>query len=185
MRRGSRGIFNVLILVGLFFCAVLSARAQVSFRGRLFVGGARGGAVNIRIDIESYSSPEELQLLKQHLGPSDIDGFFGAFRAMKKGAIRYLGGEGLNIGLNAALERPTEKGIQVLLMTETRSAVPGVRKPNFRGFRFLVIVLDLDEKNKGDGTIYEDAKIRFTSEGFEIESSYSTPLKIGDVRLAK
>jgi hypothetical protein len=70
-------------------------------------------------------------------------------------------------------------------MTETRSAIPGVRKPIVRGFRFLVIVLDLDENNKGDGTIYEDAKIRFTREGFEIESSYSTPLKIGDVRLAK
>jgi len=117
MRDTSRRFSWGLFLAGFLLIAAFSAWAQVSFRGRLFIGGARGGAVNVGIDIESYSSPEELQFLKQHLGLSDVDGFFGAFRAMKKGAIRYLGGEGLN-------------------------------------------------------------------EGFEIESSYSTPLKIGDVRKA-
>jgi tetratricopeptide (TPR) repeat protein len=178
-------ILDVVLLIAFILHFHASVWAQATFRARLFRGGAIGGAVNVGIDIESYSSEDELLQLYQHFVLSDLKGFYGAFRSMKKGALRFIGSTGLNIQFNAALKRPTEKGSQIMLVTESQGAMPDAKKTKIRGSRFLVVILDLDKDFKGEGNIYEDARIIFTRQDIEMESSYSTPKKLVNVQLMK
>lgn len=155
-----------------------SARAQISFRGRLL-----GSAANLRIEIARYTSGEELRTLSEHLSLNDVDGFFRAFRSAKVASIRYTGGEGLNIVFHAAWEKPTEKGVRIILLTDSRSIVPGSTKRPIRGLAFLAVVLDLDENLNGEGVAYEDADVRFSSQDIEVVSSISVPKKIVPVQI--
>ncbi len=173
MKRRSRALYGLIVPTALLFLAALSARAQVSFRGRLL-----GSAANLRIEIARYTSAEELRTFERHLSLNDVDGFLRAFRSAKVASIRYTGGEGLNIVFNAAWEKPTEKGVRIILLTDSRSIVPGVRKATLRGLAFLAVVLDLDENLSGEGTAYEDADVRFSSQDIEVVSSFSIPIKI-------
>jgi hypothetical protein len=185
MENGPFKILGVVVLIALILYLHASVWTQAAFRGRLFTGGASGGAVNVGIDIESYSTEDEMLQLYQHFSLNDLDGFYGAFRSMKKGALRFIGSTGLNISFNAAQEKPTDRGVQIFLVTETRSVEPGARKTRVRSFRFLVVVLDLDKDFKGEGTVYEDAQVKFTRQGIEMESSYSMPKKIVNLQLVK
>jgi len=178
-------IFGVVLLIAFSIYSSASAGAQAAFRGRLFTGGAVGAVVNVAIDIESYSTEEELLQLQRHLSLNDLEGFYGAFRSMKKGALRFIGSTGLNISFNAAQEKPTDQGVQIFLVTETRSVEPGARKTRVRRSRFLVVVLDLDKDFKGEGIVYEDAQVKFSRQGIEMESSYSTPKKIVNLQLVR
>jgi hypothetical protein len=121
-------ILDVVLLIAFILHFHASVWAQATFRARLFRGGAIGGALTVGIDIESYSSEDELLQLYQHFVLSDLNGFYGAFRSMKKGALRFIGVTGLNIQFNAALNRPTEKGSQIMLVTESQGVMPDAKK---------------------------------------------------------
>lgn len=178
MKRRAGAIFSVLLSTALLLLTALPARAQVSFRGRLL-----GTAANLRIEIARYSSAEELRTFAEHLSLNDVDGFFSAFRAAKVASIRYTGGEGLNIVFHAAWEKPTEKGVRIILLTDSRSIVPGSKKRPIGGLAFLAVVLDLDEDLNGEGTAYEDAEVRFSGQDIEVGPSFSVPKKIVPVQI--
>ena len=176
---------GVILLIAFVIHSPAYAGAQAAFRGRLFTSGAIKQVINVRFDIKSYSTEDELLQLQQHLSLNDLDGFYSAFRSMNKGAIRFLGTTGLNIKINAAQEKPTGQGVRIFLVTETRSIEPGSLRARIVSFRFLVVVLDLDKDHKGEATIYEDALVKFTRQGIELESSYSTSKKIFNLQLVK
>jgi tetratricopeptide (TPR) repeat protein len=178
MRRTSKDICRVLVTAALLLLAARPARAQVTFRGRLL-----GSSANLRIEIARYSSAEEIRTFEQHLSLNDIEGFFRAFRSAKVASIRYTGGEGLNIVFNAAWEKPTEKGLRITLLTESRSIVPGYKKATMKGLAFLAVVLDLDEDLNGEGVAYEDADVRISTQDVEVLSSFSVPKKIVPVQI--
>ena len=178
MRRRPGIHHRVLISAALLFLTALSARAQISFRGRLL-----GTPANLRIEIARYTSGEELRTLVEHLSLNDLDGFFRAFRSVKVASIRFTGGEGLNIAFHAAWEKPTEKGVRIILLTDTRSIVPGSRRRPMGGLVFLAVVLDLDENLNGEGFAYEDADVRFSTQDIQVVSSFSVPKKIVPVQI--
>jgi len=178
-------IFGVVLLIAFLSHSPATAGAQAAFRGRLFTSGAVAAVVNVAIDIKSYSTEEEFLLLQRHYSSNDFDGFYGAFRRMKKGALRFIGSMGLNISFNAAQEKLTDRGVQIFLVTESRSAEPGVKRMRVVRFRFLVVILDLDKDFKGEGTIYEDAQVEFTRQGIEMGTSYSMPKKIVNLQIVK
>ena len=178
MKRRARVIFSVLLSPALLLLTGLPARAQVSFRGRLL-----GTAANLRIEIARYTSAEELRTFAEHLSLNDVDGFFSAFRAAKVASIRYTGGEGLNIVFHAAWEKPTDKGVRIILLTDSRSIVPGSKKRPVGGLVFLAVVLDLNEDLNGEGTAYEDAQVGFSGQDIEVGPSFSVPKKIVPVQI--
>ena len=159
--------------------------AQAAFRARLFTGVAGEAPPEATINIESYSSSDELLELHRHLYLNDIDGFRAVFRQMKKGTLSYPRSAGLYIQFHAALERATDKGVQIFLVTDAQSAIPGTRKLRSWEFRFLVVVLDLDKSFNGEGKIYEDAELNFAEQDIEMVSSSSIPKMLTGVRLLK
>lgn len=168
------------ILVG------LSLWGKVSFRARMYSSIAGAPAVNIKIDIEEYSPADEIQKLSDTLDKGDESGFYRVLRGMNKGSIQFIGGLGINIKLNIAQEQSTDKGIKIILLTESRSVEPGSTRMKNIPWRFLVVILDLDKNFNGEGLIYEDAAVDFLPQGIiDMGSSFSAPKTLVNVRLVK
>jgi len=183
----NKKIYKKIFIYGL--CLLLlggtcSLWAQVEFKGRLITGV--GPVSNVRIKIESYSTPDEIRRLRQALASGGVDEFFVAFRQLNKASLRFFGGPGLIIGLHAAYEIPSDNGYKIFLYGKSQSVEPGSTLMGRQGFFFLVIVLDLDKNYKGEGKVYEIAKIRFTNLGtMEMESSISAPKMLVSISLVK
>jgi hypothetical protein len=155
------------------------------FRGRIFMGGGpnRPGALTTRIIVNGYTNLDEIRALQDRLQSGDVDGFYDAFRKMKKGEMRFVGGAGLQINFNAAQEQQTEDGVKVFLIGESRSIESGVSKRVGGTALFLVVELTLDKKYEGEGKIYEDGRISFTPEGgIKLDSYLTTPKVIVNIR---
>ncbi len=188
MTKISRYCFLGFILLAIFLMATSSLWAQVELRGRLMLGsgGSMAGPVNIRIKIDSYTTVEEVRQLAQALSSGGDSALFSAFRKLKKASLRYIGGAGLNIGLNAAYEKPTENGFTYLLFGKSQSVEPGSVLQAYSENLFLVIELNVDKNYKGEGKIYEAASIRFTEQGtIEMAASTTASKDIVDVRPVK
>jgi len=182
---------KIIVIAFVAGCLVFGSSlwAKVEFRARLLTGS--GGvntpqAVNVRIIIESYSTEEEVRQLQQLLVDGNQSGFISAFRAMKKGEIRFFGGMGLNIPLHGAKEIPTEKGLKIQLLAESQTVEPGANQRRFGPDRFLVVELFLDKEFNGNGKIYQDGVIQFTPRNEILLDSYIiTPKELIGVGLVR
>jgi hypothetical protein len=162
--------------------------AQAEFKGRLMTGGGPNvqSAINVRIKIDGYTTVDEVIALSKAYSSGGEDGFFSAFNKINKASLRFLGALGLNISLHAAYEKPTDKGYQILLYGRSQSVEPGSSRLIYGGFLFLVVVLDLDKNYKGEGRIYEDARIQFTQQGtIEMDSYTRVPKVLVGVSIVK
>jgi hypothetical protein len=174
----------VRVLLILFIGCAVSLWAQAEFKGRLITGV--GPASNVRIKIESFSTPDEIRQLRQAFAVGAEEGFFAAFRQLNKASLRFFGGRGLNISLHAAYEIPTDNGYKIFLYGKSQRVEPGSSQMDRQGFFFLVVVLDLDKNYEGEGKIYETARIRFTDQGvMEMESSITAPKTLVSISLVK
>jgi len=183
---------KVIVLVGLTAAALsgfcLGQETAAEFRGRIFMGGGpnRPGALTTRIIVHGYTDLNDIQKLSVPLNAGDVDGFFSLFRQMKKGEMRFVGGAGLQINFYAAQEQQTDKGIKIILVSDSRSIESGVSKRVAGSAMFLVVELNLDKKYEGEGKIYEDARISFTDEGrIKMDSYLTTPKVIVNIRKSK
>ena len=177
------------------FCALLavaafsgSLQAQTEYRGRMFVGGGpnRPSVVNVKIVVDALTSAEEVGRFQQLLAGGDIEGFYDTFHSLKKGSLQFTGGLGLKVDFYAASEIQTENGARLVMAADSRSLETGVSKRTHGSYLFLVIVLDIDAKGNGDGQLYEDGKIAFSSTGELILQSYvTTPKEIVSVKKTK
>jgi hypothetical protein len=195
--------FEIYFLVIAFGITLTAAAAgqetaeKAVYRGRLFTGSGptTQGVVNVRITIDHLSTTEELTELMKYLAAGDSNGFFDKAATIKAGTLQYLGVTGLGINLNLAFEKKTEKGKQIFLVTESQPADPTSNWPREGaeavGFRrvygaglYLVVAIDLNEKNQGEAKIYQKARVKFSTGGeFELVSYSETPLLIVNLRL--
>lgn len=178
------------IIGGLLAIAALggSLFAQTEYRGRMFVGGGpnRAAVANVKIVVDGLTTAEEVGRYQQLLAAGDIEGFYETFHALKKGSLQFTGGLGLKIDFFAASEVATEKGAKLLMAADSRNLDTGVSKRTHGSYLFLVIMLDIDGKGNGDGRLYEDGKLAFSSSGELILQSYiTTPKEIVNVKKTK
>jgi hypothetical protein len=194
------GLFLLAIAFGITLTAAAASQettGKAVYRGRLFTGsgGVTQGVINVRITIDRLNTTEELTELLKYVAAGDSNGFFDKAAKIKVGTVQYLGASGLPIDFNLAFEKKKEKGKQIFLVTENQPADPtsgwprsGSEAVGFRhvygaGF-YLVVALDLNEKNQGEARIYEKARVKFSKGGeFELVSYSSTPLLIVNLRL--
>jgi len=137
------------------------------FRARFFTGG--GGTMDrvltTKIEIIAYSTKDEIYKLAGAYNTKGEAGFRQTFRSFKKGKIQVIGASGLNIEFHAAKEIPKENGYQIQLIAENTEFQPGGGQKSYIGLMFMVVILDLDLKGTGEGRVYEDTGIEFTSDG--------------------
>ena len=170
-------------LAVLFLAAALTALisplgATDIFQARMLTGKApvQPPMVNVQIEVESWTTPEEILQLQDVLNQAGIDAFLAAFKQMNKGTVRFMSSRGWNLPIHAALTGPTEKGKKVLLFFNRQTWDPGSQIIRGRHF-FMAMELTLNEKGKGEGRFYEDAQIKLDSMlgKIELETYESAP----------
>jgi hypothetical protein len=148
------------------------------FKARMLTGKApvEPALVNVQIEVESWTTPEEIRQLQDVLSQSGIDPFLAAFSAMKKGVVRFMYARGWNMPIHMAQVLPTEKGKTVMLFLNRQGWDPGSFQKVGRHY-FMAIELKLNAKGKGEGRFYEDAQMRLDSMlgKIELETYESAP----------
>lgn len=189
--RGNRAM-NHLFAVGLLIAGGLGGAgllpATEEFQARLLGQASHPGgqATKFIISIDGYTTEEEVYELAKIFSASGYEAFMTAFQAMTKGFVRPIGGRGIKVTIHAAHSLPTEKGRKILLFTQRQSWDVEAQQRTDQRFTFMVFELNLDKKDKGEGKIYEQAKIRLSGQGMiEMESYNTAPLQLWGVSLRK
>jgi hypothetical protein len=140
----------------------------------------------IKITIDSYTTEEEVQNLIQVMTDKGYEPFMDAYRALNKGIFFPIGGPGIKIIIHGAHSIPTEKGRQILLFTTRQPWDVTANQRIDPRFSFMVIELNVDNKGKGTGNIYEQASLKLTPQlTFEMDGYNAPPKQLWDVRLQK
>jgi len=176
-RKRVRAIMAAIVMA---FVLIPLLEARVVLSGRVFRSDGTG-LENVRIVIDGYSTPDEILALKQLMISGDADGFYRAFRALDKAQMQFPATSALNAHFNVAVEQPTEKGIRILLITESRNVKAGQNI-----FLFLVAVLDLDKDYKGEGRIHYVSRIKFPPQGgIDLDTYMTVPNEISNLHRVK
>lgn len=173
-------------VAGLLFLSGLLAGEE--FQARLLGQSAHysSQAEKFIISIDAYSTPEEVFGLAEVLSQKGYEPFMETFRGIVKGFFRPVGGRGVKIPIHVAHSLPTEKGRKIVLFTQRQAWDTEVQQKTDPRFTFMAIELNVDTKGKGDGRIYEQARIRITTQGMmELESYNSAPLQLWGVSQRK
>ena len=151
------------------------------FKARMFTGKApvEPPLINVQIEVNSWTTPEEIRQLQDVMNQSRIEAFMAVFNQMDKGVVRFMSTRGWNLPIHAAVSVPTEKGRDVVLFFNRQNWDPGSRFGSTGRHFFMVIKLMLNEKGKGEGRFYEDAQIKLDSMLGKIEmETYESAPKI-------
>jgi hypothetical protein len=174
-----RTLMALALVAGAAALAVPARGADI-FRARLLTGKApiEPPAVALRIEVQSYTTPEELIQLQQALNTSD-DAFLNVFQKFNKGVVRFTDSRGWNLPIHAAQVVPGEKGKKLTLVMLRQTWDPGAQFVRVGGNYFMVLELNVNAKGAGDGRLYEDASIRFILPDGRIEmTKYGAAPKI-------
>jgi hypothetical protein len=150
------------------------------FRARMLTGKApiEPPVVSIQIEVESWTTPEEIRQLQDVMQQSGIQPFLSAFSAIKKGVVRFMYARGWNLPIHMAQVLPTEEGKRILIFLDREAWVQGSYLVRGRNY-FMIIELNLNEKGRGEGRFYEDAQIQLDSALGKIEiANYESAPKI-------
>lgn len=181
-------IFFVLVGLAAFLGAQEAAPKVENFQARLLTGGMQytDSVKKIKISISGYSTTDEVFTLIKVQAEQGYEPFMNAFRALNKGIFFPLGGRGTQIIIHGAHSIPTEKGRQVFLFAQRMPWDQETSQRIDHRFPFMVIELNLNNKDKGTGKIYEQASIRMTPERtFEMDGYNAPPKQLWDVRPTK
>jgi hypothetical protein len=183
-------LISLAFAAGLFLDAALvgaSPPEKAVYRGRLFLGGGptTQGVVNVEVSVNRLTMDEELAGLLPDLAAGNTTRFFAKAKALPRaGTLQYLGARGLRIDFPLAFEKKTDRGRQVYLVAEVQSADPTsflvvIGEEQVVRDHFLVVALDLDENDRGEARIHQEAKVKFSAEGeFELAGYRTTPLLV-------
>jgi hypothetical protein len=153
--------------------------AAETFKARMLTGRTGYGAaqINVRIEVESWTTPEEINRLQEAMNRGGFNAHQDAFTAMKKGAVRFMSDRGRSVTIHAALSTPTENGREIALFFNHENWDADSTFVEHSTNPFMVIKIKLDGKGKGDGHFYEFAQIRLRPDlgTIEMESYGAAP----------
>jgi hypothetical protein len=172
----------IMLSVILSSLALVSvASAAETFKARMMTGKTGFGPtqINVRIEVESWTTLDEINRLQDALVQGGFNAYQDAFNAMKKGTARFMSDHGRSLPIHAALSVPTEKGRKIHLFFNHQTWDTDSTFVEHSGNPFMVIEITLDDKGKGDGHFYEFAQIKLRPELGTIEmESYEAAPKI-------
>ncbi len=179
-KKRSAPALTACLAVALTVALTAPLGAKDIFRARMLTGKApiEPAYVDVQIEIDSWTTPEEIRQLQDVLMQSGSEAFLGAFNAMKKGVVRFMYARGYNLTVHMAQVLPTEKGRRVMLVLNRESWSQGGYLVRGRHF-FMIIELTLNEKGKGEGRFFEDAQVKLDSQLGKIDmENYESAPKI-------
>jgi hypothetical protein len=187
----TRRIVRVLALVAVVAAAVPFASPALASKGstkEVFSANAvPTGGVSIRLSrgitfyVDRYATDEEKAMLIQTLQSGGASALRKAIGKLKMGRMSPTGSTGVTI--NAAFSRPTEKGRIVTLVSERTLGFWELRNAGrSTDYDLGFAVLELDDKDKGQGVLIPAAELGFKDNTLEVESYGNNPLKLMGVQ---
>jgi hypothetical protein len=186
-------IFPAMILVSFLLGNFCLLNAEERYSAKLLTRGGPNTepVLKIQIAIDSYTTGEEAWKLMQLLDKIGYQPFITAFRQANKGSLLFMSARGLKVNIHVAQVTPKENGRRIMLFTERQGWEVDVFQRVDGRFPFMIIELDLDNKGKGEGRIYENAQIKMSgneTDGtarMEMEGYSSAPKNLFGVQLIK
>jgi hypothetical protein len=170
-----------MIPAGLLMLAT-ALPAAVELRGRILPLAGEGSAVNIKVTIKSFSTPEEIERIKSLIIARDEMALRKAFKDADKATLQYIGSTGTNMKFGLAVELPADKGSRILLV----NCQKGLSNQLGLGWEFIVAEFSVLPGAEGKGRIHDAASIKFPSPGvFDLDRFFSEPLQIVNLRRTK
>lgn len=179
-RKVSAALFTILIAAAASLPAQLLPEKEI-YKARMLTGRApvEPALVEIRIEIEGWTTQEEIVRFQDLLIRSGTNPFLDAYGASEKGVVRFMYTRGWNLPIHAAQFTATEKGKKVRLFFLRQNWHPNYQFASTGRYLFMAIELDIGEKGQGTGRLYEDASIKLDSDGGTIVmDSYTSAPKI-------
>jgi len=173
-------VFSLLIAVGAGLQAQPLPEKEI-YKVRMLTGRApvEPALVEVRIEIEGWTTPEEVRNFDDILGRRGTDPFLAAYQGANKGVVRFMHSRGWNLPIHAAQFTATEKGKKVRLFLLRQTWNPGSQFATTGRYLFMAIELDLNEKGKGSGRYFEDASLQMDPvAGTIVMDSYASAPKI-------
>lgn len=177
----------LLALIAAAFSAVAGAPSEASPRKESFsaVAVPTGGmgpraATPIRFIVNRYANSEEVALLGEALAKGN-NALLKRLDDMKMGRISPTGAIGVEI--NAAIEQRTARGREILLLAERPLAWYELRNASrSQQYRLMAAILELDEDDKGEGTLVLAGRAELEDGRIEIERFGALPIRLLNVR---
>ncbi|MDH7494253.1 MAG: hypothetical protein QHH44_10220 [Candidatus Saccharicenans sp.] len=155
--------------------------AKDVFRGRLLTERApiEPPAVEILIEVDSWTSPEEITQFNEVMAGSGVEAFLNLFKSSKKGVVRFLYARGYNLTIHMAQLQTGEDGKKKIILVFRREPWSQGTQLGIGRYYFMLMELKLNEKGKGEGRFYEDAQIQFdVTNGRVFLETYGTSPKM-------
>jgi hypothetical protein len=147
-------------------------------------GPGAGNTANVTITISSYSTPEEVQNLHAILVDRGPEVALKALEKMKtKGRISLTGTIGF-YEFKAIMSIPSPTGRRIFAAADRPiSFLEQYYSTRSSDYKFGLMELDLDQKDRGEGTLVYAAKVKLiNSDNIEIENFGIEPIKLMGVR---
>lgn len=161
-----------VLVASLVLAALVPAlSAKETFKARMLTGKTSfdQAQINVRIEVDSWTTPDEIQLLQAALNQGGYNSFETAFTQAKKGIARFMTAQGRGLTIHAALSIPKEKGRRILLFFNHEPYDSTSTYMQTFSAPYMVMDIELDEKGTGDGYFYEFAEIVLRPERGTIE----------------
>jgi len=184
MDRHARRRFLILLLATALIAGPALSQMLV-LRARFITGkgGTQEKVYTVKFEIKGYTTKDEVVQMVEALNRGGEDAFRPVFRTMDKAVMKIIGGHGLPIYFHAVQEIPKENGVEIRLIAENVGFEQGAQRRLNVGLYFMVVVLDLDLKGRGEGRVYEDSTLEFGATGeLKIGEFKSAPKMLVNVR---
>lgn len=141
---------------------VVSLPARETFKARMLTGKGSfdNPQINVRIEVDSWTTPDEINLLQAALEQGGFNAFETAFTAANKGIVKFMTPQGRGLTIHAALSIPKDKGRRILLFFNHEPWDSGSQFMAGFNANFMVMEFTLDETGGGDGFFYEFAEVK-------------------------
>jgi hypothetical protein len=162
-RKAPRVFGDVALAAILVLAAVAPPlSAKETFKARMLTGkGSFADAqINLRIEVDSWTTPDEINLLQAAINQGGFNAFETAFTVAKKGMVKFMTPQGRGLTIHAALSIPKDKGRRILLFFNHEPWDSGSQFMAGFSANFMVMDFTLDETGGGEGFFYEFAEVK-------------------------
>ena len=171
-REGGRAFGAVTFAAILAFAMLVpSLSAKETFKARMLTGKGSfdNPQINLRIEVESWTTADEINLLQAAMDQGGYNSFETAFTQAKKGIVKFMTPQGRGLTIHAALSIPKDKGRRILLFFNHEPWDSGSQFMEGFNANYMVMDFTLDEKGGGEGRFYEFAEVQLKPEKGTIE----------------
>ena len=188
MKKIVLGVSLLMLIAGTLSVTILSElKAQQKRESYAAVivgtgGGIGGRTLNLNINIDQYTTDQQIQEYLTLLKEEGQDGLRKKLEKVKVGRIAPVATTGTDLSVARVFE--TEEGKIISLVTPRPvSFLEAWRSGRSRDYPFTIMEIRLDREGKGEGSIMGGAQLKFNEEGqLDIESYGNQYAKLVNVR---